>query len=131
MISLFEWLKTRFTSRSGEGDTQLAIDESGVVCRRPSGTVESIARGDLQTVTIKTIDGGPFAADVLYVLSGAKGGCIVPQSVPESGELLERLQKLLDFDNNAVISAIECTENDEFLCWNARCVETSTFRYAG
>ena len=117
IMSFLDWLKSRFTTRSGGQKVRLSIDDSGVTCHRSSGMVETIRWDDLKKVTIRTSDAGPFAVDAFYVLHGSKGGCVVPQSAAQSGELLERLQQLPDFDNNAVVSAMGSTESNEFLCW--------------
>jgi hypothetical protein len=41
----------------------------------------------------------------------------VPQGAAESGALLERLQRLPDFDNGKVIEAMGSTGNARFVCW--------------
>jgi hypothetical protein len=55
---------------------------------------------------------------VFFVLAGRGGsGCIIPQSAPESTPLLERLQRLPGFDNEAFIRAMSSTEDATFVCW--------------
>jgi hypothetical protein len=75
--------------------------------------------GDLEEVGIVTTDEGPFKEDVFFLLLAAdrKSGCVVPQSCDGAKELLERLQKLSDFDNQAVIDAMCSMSNARFLCW--------------
>ena len=61
---------------------------------------------------------GPFAEDMFFVLAGRDGsGCVVPQSASESGQLLERLQRLPGFDNEAFIRAMGSSEDARFVCW--------------
>jgi len=54
--------------------------------------------------------------DVFWVLVGESGGCVVPSESDGADNLLSRLQKLPGFDNEALISAMGCTEDRKFLC---------------
>jgi len=49
-----------------------------------------------------------------------KSGCLVPQSSEGFGNLLERLQKLPDFDNEAVVKAMGSTSIAKSLCWKRK-----------
>jgi len=49
--------------------------------------------------------------------SGETSGCIIPQESEGMSMLLERLQSLPNFDNKAVILAMQSTENQWFQCW--------------
>ncbi|MCS7015099.1 MAG: hypothetical protein NZM42_03130 [Gemmatales bacterium] len=93
------------------------LSESGVCCVYPDGTSRSVAWYDLQRVEIVTTDSGPFGPDVLFVLHGSSTKCIVSQGVEGETQLLERLQQLPGFRNEAVIEAMCCPENQRFLCW--------------
>jgi hypothetical protein len=92
------------------------------ICRKlTNGSEEKVAWEDLQEVSVMTTDQGPFADDVYFVLLGASGsGCVIPQSTPESGAVLERLQQLPGFDNEAFIRALGSTENATFTCWKRK-----------
>ena len=61
-----------------------------------------------------------MVADVFWVLHGLNRGCAIPQGATGEKELLERLQKLPNFDNGAVIEAMGCTSDRRFLCWEKR-----------
>jgi hypothetical protein len=98
-------------------DSVVAIDERGVTCRRPDGKKEEVTWDELTSVEIVTTDGGPFVEDVFWVLHGADRGCVVPQEAEGCKELLERLQKLPGFNNQAVINAMGCTSNAHLLAW--------------
>ena len=88
-----------------------------VTCHHPNGTEESVTWADLQAVLIETNDEGPFAPDVFWILVGRPGGCIIPEGATGEAELLNRLQALDGFDNDAVIAAMSSTDNQRFLCW--------------
>ncbi len=97
---------------------RIHIDDRGVRRELPDGKVEQVAWDDVQEVAVLTTGDGPFAEDVFFVLAGRGGtGCIVPQGAPESTQLLERLQRLPGFDNEAVIRAMSSTEDAIFVCW--------------
>jgi hypothetical protein len=86
---------------------------------RPDGVQETIRWDDLAEVGIITTDEGPWAEDVFWLLIGSDGksGCAVPQGAEGSKVLLEALQKLPGFDNEAVIKAMGSTSNAKFTCW--------------
>jgi hypothetical protein len=54
------------------------------------------------------------------IASDGKSGCAVPQSSDGSKQLLERLQQLPGFDNEAAIKAMGSTSNGKFMCWKRR-----------
>jgi hypothetical protein len=86
---------------------------------RPDGVEETIRWDDVHEVGILTTDEGPLQEDVFFLLvaSDGKSGCAVPQSSDGSKRLLERLQQLPGFDNEAVIKAMGSTSNGKFICW--------------
>lgn len=95
----------------------IRLSDSEVVCERPDGRVERVGWSDLQKVEVVTTGDGPFAPDVFWVLYGTSGGCAVPQGATGDKELLERLQALPGFDNQAFIEAMSSTSDRRFLCW--------------
>lgn len=95
----------------------VAFDDASITHSLPDGTREIMLWADLEEVAIVTTDDGPFADDVIWVLSGAGGGCLVPSSANGAEALLARLQALPGFDNEAVIQAMGSVENARFVCW--------------
>lgn len=93
------------------------VSDAGVSCSRPDQKVESVAWDDLQCVEIVNTDEGPFFPDVFWVLHGSESGCVIPQGATGEEQLLERLQKLPGFDNEALIKAMSVTTNKRSLCW--------------
>lgn len=92
------------------------INAEGITYRQPDGTARIVRRDTLRAVLIETTDQGPFVEDVWWILIDAEGHCIIPQE--EGGEpLLETLQELPGFDNEAVIAAMSSVENKIFVCW--------------
>ena len=113
-MGLFHWLKKRL---SANGPCTVSFDDDSITCRRSGGLVESVKWSDLRAVVIKTTDTGPWVDDVFWVLAGRAGGCVVPSESRGMDQLLGRLQRLPGFDNEAVMDAMQSTENRDFLCW--------------
>ena len=135
---MFDWVNRLFTGlfttslslpgarRAGgrlepESRFVVTVDPDRFVCRRPSGDQESVRWDELEVVIIETNDTGPWGCDVWWILGGreAKSGCVIPQGATGEKELLEMLQRLPGFDNQALIDAMCCVHNKRFLCWRA------------
>lgn len=93
----------------------LRLSDSEVICERPDGKVERVEWSELQKVEVVTTGDGPFAPDVFSVLHGTSGGCAVPQGATGDTKVLERLQALPEFDNQAFIEAMS-TASDRRFC---------------
>lgn len=106
-----------FLRRLSPRRATVTFDEDAVTCRRRRGLVEAVRWADLRAVAIRTTDAGPAVDDVFWVLDGGASGCVVPSEAEGMDLLLQRLQRLPGFDNPAVIQAMSCTDNQEFLCW--------------
>jgi hypothetical protein len=97
--------------------TTVEFDAEAVTCTRPNGQRETVRWSELRAVLIQTTADGPAADDLFWVLVGREGGCVVPSEAQGCNRLLERLQQLPGFDNQAVILASQCVEERSFLCW--------------
>ena len=93
------------------------ISETGVSCRNPDGSTQTVPWHELQEVEIVTTAPGPLLPDVLWVLHGSSSDCIVPQRATGEPELMERLRALPGFRNDALIDAMRSVRNQRFLCW--------------
>jgi hypothetical protein len=97
---------------------RVTFDNEKVVRTQANGRVETVRWDDLQQVTIMTTSDGPIADDVFFMLHGKdQSGCAVPQSADGADALLQRLQQLPGFNNEAVIEAMSSTANATFVCW--------------
>jgi hypothetical protein len=107
-----------FFRRKRQPERVVITDES-VTRFRPDGVQESLRWEDLVEVGIITTDEGPWSEDVFWVLmaSDRKSSCAIPQGAEGADKLLEALQKLPGFDNEAVIKAMGSTSNAKFVCW--------------
>ncbi len=101
---------------------RLVVDDAGVTVTGEAG-VATVAWTDLAAVSIRTTDTGPFEDDLHWELHRRDGGVVTVGSETEGiGALIERLQRLPGFDNEAVIAASSSTQNAVFPCWARRTV---------
>lgn len=104
-----------------ESRFEVTLDDEKVTCRRPDGNDETVRWDELAAVVIETNDSGPLGMDVWWLLvpRDSESGCVVPQGARGEDRLLSRLQELSGFDNEALIAAMSCTDNQRFVCWKA------------
>ena len=100
------------------GDGGITVDEAGVRRKLADGTEESVTWENLAEVAIRTTPEGPWKEDVFFLLVAAGGGgCAVPAGHPSADDLMNRLQSLPDFDNDAFIEAMTTIEDGLFVIW--------------
>ena len=114
---LWQWLKSVPLRMHERPKAVASFDDSAVSCRRPDGFTETVRWDELRSVEILTTDAGPFVEDVFLVLHADNHGCVIPQAAEGFAALMKRLQQLPGFNNSAVISAMTCTDNASFPCW--------------
>jgi len=95
----------------------VTTNDKVISVKNPAGQINSINWDDLQTVVIETNDLSPFVPDVFWHLVGSQSRCVFPQGATGDWALVEKLQSLPGFDNEAMINAMSSTVNQEFLCW--------------
>jgi len=77
---------------------------------------------DLVELRLKTTDQGPIFEDVFWVLIAAKPGggtvtVLIPTEFDTSNQLRDRLMDLPGFNHEAMIDAMTCVNDREFVCW--------------
>lgn len=95
----------------------VTCDKESVTCCHPNENPQTVAWNDLLSVVIETNDSGPWLCDVFWRLRGSNSECIVPQGATGEKLLIDALQKLPHFDNEAMISAMHSVDNAQFECW--------------
>jgi hypothetical protein len=99
-----------------EPAAQIEFTDTAVTYWQPDGVTRTVNWDELRAVLIETTDQGPFVEDVWWILVDSAGHCIIPQET--GGErLLSWVQKLPNFDNDAVIAAMASVESKIFVCW--------------
>ncbi|MFC1858709.1 hypothetical protein ACFL9U_11895 [Thermodesulfobacteriota bacterium] len=100
-----------------ESDHILEFSRKGVICRKPDGKAESVNWNDLKQFDVITGITDPETRRLYWVLHGTLNGCVIPQGAIGEDRLLERLQKLPNFDGTRFTEAMSCAENRTFVCW--------------
>lgn len=116
-MRFFSFLRD-WTARRQRPSAVVEFDEDAVTCTRRNGVVERVRWVELRAVLIQTTSDGPWVDDMFWVLVGKDGGCVVPSEAVGCRQLMERLQQLPGFDNDAVIEAVKLTEDQTLLCWH-------------
>jgi len=95
-------------------EVKLEKDELIVIFK--NGNLENHFFKDLKKVAIITTDQGPFVDDVFWLMH-FKNIIMIPQGCPGEEKLLERIQRLPSFNNEQIIKAMSCSENETFVVW--------------
>lgn len=117
MGPLLRWLGRYFPDASFQRAASIEVRGGEIHFRRINGEAATLPWDGLTRVSIRTTDQGPFTDDVFFVLESAGTTIEIFQDAPGCDTLLTELQTLPGFDNNAVIEAMGCTDNQTFLCW--------------
>lgn len=92
-------------------------DAGGVRVTDPSGESSSLPWALIRGIVVQTNDSGPVGADVWWFAAGDEGSVTFPMGASGEKEALAYFQTLPGFDNQALIKAMQCTENETFLLW--------------
>ena len=117
-MKLFQWFKEKFDLAPLNRVASVTCDGNVVNLRWISGSTESVSWSDVERVVIRTTDMGPFDEDVFFILETDNKKLVIPQEAEGTTPLLERLQELPGFDNEALIESMCCTDNKVFPCWD-------------
>ena len=95
--------------------TNIAFHDEGVMLL--TGGLKKLRYQDLTKILAVTTDQAPDDIDYFLVLETPKMKAIIPQNVLEFDKLLEELQEIPRFDEDAIDNALESFENNVFTCW--------------
>jgi hypothetical protein len=116
----FSMFGIRREAPSPESQYEVMQDLDGVTLRYPDGKTERVLWDKLVRVSIRTTSDGPVAPDVFWVVTDGEGEILVPQGAIGDQALMEKLQELPGFDSEAVVKAMCCADDKEFLCWEKK-----------
>jgi len=105
-----------------ESDYQVIVSDDKISCIYPNGKIQTVHWSSLKSVVIRTSEKGPWHTDVFWVLKDHEGKsqCIIPLGAKGETHLLDRLQTLPAFDDEAFIEAMGSTRNKKFICWSSK-----------
>lgn len=96
--------------------TTIVVNDESLTITYGDAHTDRFLFDDLKRVSIITTDEGPLLDDVFWLLL-FKVIIMIPQGITGEEALLTRLQAMPGFDNGAVITAMECTDNNAFEVW--------------
>lgn len=115
-------LRNLFQSRKAaeefpERRHRVYASEEGVTVWPPRGPRQQMPWDALSRVVIRSTALGMAAENVFWHLSGGAGEIVIPNEAEGTNDLLVWLQRLPDWDANAVIAAMSSTADEQFVCW--------------
>jgi hypothetical protein len=116
-MNFLRWIRSRFEMAPVNRVRAVNCEDEALEFRWALGSAAFAKWDDVQRVLIRTTDRGPFDDDVFLVMETSERRYVIPQTAVGAAQLLDRVQRLPGFDNEAVIESMGCTENSEFLCW--------------
>ena len=120
IISLFKKYepKDNEVSKSPYAAVKVWFDKEHAWVHWPSKEPESIKWDSLIGVAVETTDQGPFVEDVYWLLASKEKVISYPSEASGSEEMLKRLQEIPTFNNERLIEAMTCTDNQTFILWD-------------
>lgn len=122
---MFKWISTLFTknkktieSKSPDAAVAVSFDEEMVYVQWPAKPMQTIAWPSLIGVAVETTDQGPFVEDVWWHLATKEKVITFPNGATGINEILSRLQNLPTFNNERLITAMTCAQNQMFILWD-------------
>lgn len=118
VLFLQPWIRHKRSS-SVAAQERVEFDEQEIRRFMRDGRKESIRWDELHEIGIVTTDEGPWAEDVFWMFLNAdhSKGCAIPNGAEGFAALLQRIQRLPDFNNEAVVLAMGSAVNDRFVVW--------------
>lgn len=97
------------------------FDKVGIRRVVPDSIEEYILWKDIDEIAITTSDQGPFVDDLHWMLMNQDKtkGVAISNGAEGFSELLTEFQRLQGFNNEAVIQAMGCTDNNWFVVWKS------------
>jgi hypothetical protein len=94
------------------------FEDQQVWVQWPSKEPESIKWDAIIRIAIETNDQGPFVEDVYWLLASKEKVISYPNEATGTEEMLKRLQEIPTFNNERLIDAMTCTDNQTFILWD-------------
>ena len=91
--------------------------EDGVVAKKPTGEESAILWEHLETVIAQTHEPVPGLPNMMWILSGTRGACVVPEAARGEGAFIQWLEQLPGFRKDELTKAKACKEQNSFVLW--------------
>lgn len=103
-----------------EADWIVAMECGSIRVVDPDGGSLAVGKSELSRVAIETNDGGPWGADVWWLMFGAGGvpACAFPLGATGETEAVDYLTALPGFDHEEMVKAMSSTGNRLFAVWS-------------
>lgn len=105
-------------SKSPYAAVKVWFDDQQAWVQWPSKEPESIKWDAIIGIAIETNDRGPFVEDVYWLLASKEKVISYPSEATGTEEMLKRLQEIPTFNNERLIEAMTCTDNQTFILWD-------------
>jgi hypothetical protein len=124
---VFKWLSSIFKKEKKEtpvnfkgpyAAVKVWFDEEYAWVHWPEKEPQSLAWSSLIGVAVETTDQGPLMEDVWWHLASKEKVVTYPGEATGTSEMLSRLQKIPAFNNERLILAMGCTDNETFVLWD-------------
>lgn len=122
---MFKWMSRMFKAeeksssrKSPYAAIQVGFNDEQIIVQWPDKPIETVAWSSLIGVAIETTDQGPFVEDVWWHLATREKVVTFPSEASGVDEILPKLQELPTFNNERLIAAMSCAQNQMFILWD-------------
>lgn len=103
-----------------EPSHRVRFDDRSIIVTSAADGRSEIAWAQIETVHVRTMIGGAWAADVFWIIRGKKQKVIVPFGAYGESDLVKAMQERLQgFDNMAVVEGLSSAGEGEIQVWPA------------
>ncbi|MEZ6140623.1 MAG: hypothetical protein R3B84_08635 [Zavarzinella sp.] len=115
--TIIERVRAFFLQSMPEEKVTASFNADQLQVMLPDGSICIMIRTKIQMIGILTTSSGPFLEDVYWAISDHESTIFVPQKSADFSSLLSDFQTMPNFNNDAFIDAMCCTEDRLFVCW--------------
>jgi hypothetical protein len=107
-----------FKVSSGRGQCLVEVTQTEIFVTEPNGLTSRMKIEEIAEISIVTDDSAPWNEDVWWVIAHQAGHSLLyPNGAIGEQDELERFNKLPNFDDKTVITAMGSTSVARFVCW--------------
>jgi hypothetical protein len=95
----------------------VTVTDASVKVEHRDRKTEQVLWDDIRVIKLINNDLGPCAIDIVMVMIGETGGCVIPHGTKGFDEVFDRVSKYEGFDFANFCKSMTCTDNAEFILW--------------